>query len=636
MIIGTAGHIDHGKTTLVRSLTGVDTDRLPQEKARGISIELGYAYTTTGTGASLGFIDVPGHERFVHTMLAGASGIDYAVLVVAADDGVMPQTREHLAILDLLGIRHCAIVITKADRVDAARVAQVRAAVARLIAPTAMRDARDFVVDARDPADAGLAALRAELERAAVSHTRSSASGLFRLCIDRAFTLAGHGTIITGTAEAGQIQVGQELTWQPAGERLRVRSLHAQNRAATSGHAGERLAINLAGIDASRLSRGDWLADAGAVSVTTRVDARLTLLPGAGPLGEYAPVHVHFSAKHATAHLLVLDAQAPQPGTPAWVQLVFDAPTAIAPGARFILRNAQASATIGGGLLIDPVAPARQRRTPARARRVAALEQALLSGELGELLAEAGWGYSHAALIRATGRPVPDPMPAGVRRVEAGGGDEHRFWIAERHWQEWRRRTLAALAQFHAERPGEAGPDLLRLRARVDARAPEALWRELIAALVDGQEVIRHGAWLQLPQHGAALGARDERDAATLLSKIQAARYDPPWARDLAQDTGLPEARVRELLGALGRAGRAYPIVADLYYEAGVVAKLAGIVAELARDEGGVDAAAFRTRIGIGRKRSIQILEFFDRVGYTRRLASGRVLRSGAGWGAGP
>ena len=170
----------------------------------------------------------------------------------------------------------------------------------------------------------------------------------------------------------------------------------------------------------------------------------------------------------------------------------------------------------------------------------------------------------------------------------------------------------------------------------MDARAPEALWRELIAALVDGQEVIRHGAWLQLPQHGAALGARDERDAATLLSKIQAARYDPPWARDLAQDTGLPEARVRELLGALGRAGRAYPIVADLYYEAGVVAKLAGIVAELARDEGGVDAAAFRTRIGIGRKRSIQILEFFDRVGYTRRLASGRVLRSGAGWGAGP
>ncbi len=367
MIVGTAGHIDHGKTTLVRALTGVDTDRLKEEKARGISIELGYAYAPLDNGEVLGLIDVPGHEKLVHTMAAGACGIDFALLVIAADDGVMPQTREHLAILQLLGVAHGAVAVTKCDRVDAARLAQVRDEIRAWLAPTALAQAELFDTCATEPDDPGVAALNAHLRAAALAWRARRDDGLFRLAVDRVFTLTGQGTVVTGTAFAGQVRTGDTLSVVRSGEAVRVRSIHAQNRATDVGRAGERCALNLAGIDKAALARGDTIADARLGEASPRLDVELTLLPDAAlTLTHWAPLHVHLGTLHRVAHVALLDGETLAAGQRARVQLIFDEPVFAVPGDRFIVRNAQATQTVGGGRVLDPFGPARKRRTPAR------------------------------------------------------------------------------------------------------------------------------------------------------------------------------------------------------------------------------------------------------------------------------
>src|SRR3982074_3074256 len=282
MIIGTAGHIDHGKTTLVRALTGVDTDRLKEEKVRGISIELGYAYTPLENGEVLGFIDVPGHERLGHTMVAGACGIDFALLVVAAADGGIPQTREHVAILELLGVSRGAVAVTKIDRVERPRLGEVDAQVKGLLGHTALSAAPLFALDATAADHPGTTALRDHLHQMAAQTRARSHQGLFRLAVDRVFTLAGHGTIVTGTVFSGQVRTGDTVAVMAGGLTARVRSIHAQNRAADVGRAGERCALNLAALDKSAIRRGDWLADPRALAPSTRIDVRLTLPADSG------------------------------------------------------------------------------------------------------------------------------------------------------------------------------------------------------------------------------------------------------------------------------------------------------------------------------------------------------------------
>jgi len=635
MIVGTAGHIDHGKTALVRALTGVDTDRLKEEKARGISIELGYAYLPLADGGVLGFIDVPGHERFVHTMLAGSAGIDFALLVVAADDGVMPQTREHVAILDLLAVRAGAVALTKVDRVSDERIAAARAEVGALLAPTPLATAPLFTVNATAPADPGTAALAAHLCRAAAELPARRSAGLFRLAVDRAFTLPGHGTIVTGTAFAGRVEAGAALTLQPAGVEVRVRAIHAQNRPAPAGTAGERCALNLAGIEAGRISRGDWLVDPRAAATSERIDARLTLLAGEAPLRTYTPLHVHFGATHATAHALLLEGETLAPVASARVQLVFDRSVCGVAGERFVVRNAQATRTIGGGVLLDPRAPARRRRSPARRLWLDALERVLAGGDVLPLLEAAPWGLCLSELTLATAAAVePGALPASVRHIVTGRAQGEQFLVLERHWQAQAERLCAALDAFHAAAPAEPGPDAGRLRRIAAPTAPERLWRALTEELVAAGRIRRRGAWLQLPEHADELSARERAATERLVPLMAAGRFDPPWVRELAARTGEPETRVRQLLAALGRAGLAHEVVHDLWYDAAAVAALAEVLATLAREHGGVEAARFRDAIGVGRKRAIQILEFFDRVGYTRRVGAAHLPRAEGGWHA--
>ncbi len=630
MIIGTAGHIDHGKTSLVRALTGVDTDRLKEEKARGISIELGYAYTPLADGEVLGFVDVPGHERLVHTMVAGVGGIDYALLVVAADDGVMPQTREHLAILELLGINHGAVALTKIDRVDEARIRAVKAQIDALVAPTALSKAPLFPLVATAPEDSGVAALRAHLHATAANWPKHPEDGLFRLSVDRVFTLPGRGTVATGTARAGRVQVGDTLAVMPAGFEVRVRSIHAQNRDTGIGRAGQRCALNLVGIEKTALARGDWLADPRALVPSTRFDVHLRRLADDRILANRAPLHIHVGTSHRVAHLVCLEGHQLSAGASTRVQLVFDAPVCASPGDAFIARDAQALHTLGGGTVIDPCAPARRRRSPERLALLDSIERLLAGEGVEPLLRNARQGIEMREVVRLCGRaPQQISLPAQSRVVEAAG---ERFVFLEAHWLALCDRAADALRTFHAEQPDEPGIDRGRLRRMTFPTLADAAWRAVIDDLLRRHAVQRSGHWLHLPEHRITLGEQELELAQKLRSSIAAGRFDPPWVRDLARATGAPEDEVRTVLRKCVVQGGVYQIVHDLFYHRDCARELARILKGLVDEHGAVEAADFRDAVGVGRKRAIQFLEFFVRVGYTRRTRNARVLRVDSSW----
>jgi len=417
----------------------------------------------------------------------------------------------------------------------------------------------------------------------------------------------------------------------PAERTVRVRSIHAQNRPADRGRAGERCALNLAGIEKSAISRGDWLADVRALLPSTRLDVRLQLLPGsAARLTSWSPLHVHLAATHRVAHVVLLESGCLAAGESTRVQLVFDAPLGAAPGDRFIARDAQGRHTIGGGTVLDPCAPARRRRSAGRLGFLAALERMLAGEGLAPLLAQARYGLSIADLVRLTGSPAEQlRLPSMALTIESG---DERFVLLPSYWQALRAGALAALGRFHAELPEEPGPDAARLRRISFPDMPGALWRALIDELAHERLLLRSGAWLRLPQHTVTLSDDDQ----TLLGKLQpliaAGRFDPPWVRDLAAAVREPQERVRAVLRKRVAQGGVYQVVPDLFYDRGRIAELAAIIRACTREQGSVNAARFRDAVGLGRKRAIQILEFFDRVGYTRRLRDAHVLRLDSAW----
>jgi len=666
MIIGTAGHIDHGKTTLVRALTGVDTDRLKEEKKRGISIELGYAYTPLENGDVLGFIDVPGHERLVHTMAAGATGIDFGLLVVAADDGVMPQTREHLAILGLLGVRQGAVALTKIDRADAQRLQEVHTQLVVLTEGTFLQGMPVFetnaaLVPAGDGAresggpetgagldragddesrhdKSGVAALRSHLHDAAQAMAGRRSDGLFRLAVDRVFSLPGHGTVVTGTVHDGVVSVDDDavaLRLMPAGRAVRVRSIHAQNQPAQQGRAGQRCALNLGGLERDALRRGDWIADERCFTPARNVDVQLTLLDSAeGPIRAWAPLHVHLGAAHHVAHAVPLSPDPLPAGQTGLVQLVFDEPICSMPGDRFIVRNAQASRTLGGGMVLDANAPDRKRRSEQRLAWLRAVAELKQGAGLAAVLQEAPHGLDEPRLMRLAGRsPQPGELPPDALWVQAGGASTMRSLILQSHWDALGQAVEDALAAFHERWPDEPGLDAARLRRVALPTIPETLWPALRDDLVAGKRLVRNGPWLHRPGHEATLGSQETELAQRLLPAIHNGAFDPPWVRDLAGQFQHPEDRVRQLLRKLVRSGELYQVVRDLFYHREQVARLAELVHEQGGGEG-ITAAQFRDATGLGRKRAIQILEFFDRAGYTRRLRDRHVPRgdSAAFW----
>ena len=588
MIVATAGHVDHGKTSLVRALTGVDTDRLPEEKRRGMTIDLGFAYT-----GPLGFVDVPGHERFIHNMLAGVAGIDFALLVVAADDGVMPQTREHVAILDLLGVARGAVALSKIDRVAPERVSQVAEEIASLLDATPLAQAPLFALST--VTGAGIEALRAHLDEVAQRLDERRAGGNFRLSVDRCFTIAGAGLVVTGTAMSGEIKTGDEVRALLADAGARVRSIHAHNAPAERGRAGQRLALNLVGLKAP-IARGDWIVAGNVPPPVRRLDVRLRAVRGE-TIAHWTPVHVHIGAADVLGRVALLD-------DAGLAQLVLERPVGAVRGERFIVRDQSARRTLGGGMVIDVFPPMRGRAKPQRLAWLRAMDRDEDASALDALLALSPGGVDLARY-------------SANRNLPAASG--WRFSPA--HWSALREKALSALADWHARSPDTLG--MPEERISTVRLAPQAR-RILIEELVREGAIVREAGAVRLVSHRAQLSSADAALWRTIEKLLAVPR--PPSVAELAAAARMEVAKLEAALGRLAKQGLLVRVSKNRFFVPTQLEHLQQLAGQMG---GTITAAQFRDRSGLGRNVAIEVLEYFDRIKLTRRVGDAHVLLSG-------
>ncbi|WP_159811288.1 selenocysteine-specific translation elongation factor [Pseudomonas sp. 18058] len=627
MIVGTAGHIDHGKTSLLQALTGQTGDRRPQERERGMTIDLGYLYAELEPGAGLtGFIDVPGHERFTHNMLAGAQGIDLVLLVVAADDGVMPQTREHLAIVELLGIPRALVAITKCDRVEAGRVEEVQRQVLDLLEAGPFAEAPVVIVSS--VSGQGVDELRELLLQTQREVLERSREGGFRLAIDRAFSVAGAGIVVTGTALSGEVSVGDKLTLGPSGKSVKVRGLHAQNQAAEQAFAGQRVALNLSGerLELAQIHRGQWLLSDWLHAPTQRVDIEFQLLPGERTFEHFHPVHVHLGTQDVIARVALLEGSRLSAGERMFAQLLINAPVHAVKGDRLILRDSSAQRTLGGGRVLDPFAPARQRRSPERLAQLQALaDSESFEQVLPALLDHSAGGLGPQRLERQFNRPRASwSLPENVRLIDTRQGP---VLFNVQRWGQLKFTLLEQLAKFHELEPDQMGPDRDRLRRFSALPLERSTFASLLDELRDAGAISASGPWLHLPDHQVRLNAEDEILWQRLQPLFENGGFDPPWLRDVAKMLGEDDAVVRLLLRKLARLGLMHQVVRDLFLSDSQLRRMAAILLQLAKENPQIQVTTFRDALGLGRKRCIQFLEYFDRLGLTRRSGEARQIR---------
>ena len=605
MIVATAGHVDHGKTSLVKALTGIDTDRLPEEKKRGLTIDLGFAYLPRPAGETVGFVDVPGHERFIHNMLCGVSGIDFALLVVAADDGPMPQTREHLAILDLLGVARGAVALTKIDRVPAERATEVRAEIDALLAPTALAGAPVYPVSAIR--GDGLDALRICLEEAARATVARSLQGNFRLSVDRSFSVAGAGLVATGTAMSGTIALGDEIRLLLSGARARVRSIHAQNASVAQGRAGQRLALNLAGLEGkTQVARGDWIVAGEVPSSVRRFDARVHVIEGKA-LAHWTPVHLHLGAADVMGRVAVLESTSIASGATAMVQLVLERPIGALRGDRFVLRDQSSRRTLGGGSVIDVFPPARGRARPERLAWLAAMEIDDDDDALDALLALSPEGVDLARF-------------AANRNLAAQKG--WRFSPA--HWSALKGKALQRLADWHARALDAIGPSEDRLLE--GTRLPREVVLTLAGELINEGRIVRDGAGVRLPQHRVELSPADAVLWKAIEPLLKRAALRPPSVAELGTACRADSKKLEGALSRMARMGLVVRISKNRFYLPSALRRLEETALAEASAAGAITASAFRDRSGIGRNLAIEVLEYFDQIKFTRRVGDTHVL----------
>jgi selenocysteine-specific elongation factor len=635
VVLGTAGHIDHGKSTLVLALTGIDPDRLKEEKARGITIELGFAHTTIGD-TRVAFVDVPGHEKFVRTMLAGVGGIDCVLLVVACDESVMPQTREHFEICRLLQIPQGIIVLTKADAADAGTRAIVRQEVSELVAGSFLQIAP--VVEVSATTGQGLDELRAAIAAAAARVGVRPVDAAARLPIDRAFSMRGFGTVVTGTLVAGRIHADDELAIVPGGRLAKVRGLHVHGTAVSEAVAGQRTAINLGGVEVAEVSRGQTLITAGSLSITRRVDAVLDLLRSAKVLKHGARVRFHNGTTEVLGRISIAgpsDMEIPSGGR-AMVRLRLESEAALNRGDRFIIRVYSPPFTVGGGRVLDP-APTRPgiRSNDALAslQRLAIIGEPGTSADLAaieEIVVSAGRSGIPASVLIARGGVAPaalgNVLAALVgRRVVARVGDH---LIAAAALERSAKALVEMVAAFHKANPLSEGLPREEARERVFAKAEPALFDAIVEQL-KREKTLAGTDRLALTAHKVAVSGEDARVKGAVAAAYRSAGLKPPDAAALAQACGAP-ARLVERMSALLTREKTLVRVDTLVFHAEALKQLKEEVTALkATAVGGpatVDVAAFKERYGVSRKFAIPLLEYLDRERVTRRTGDVRLV----------
>ncbi len=623
MIIALAGHVDHGKTALIRALTGVDTDRLPDEKRRGMTIDLGFAYTSLPDGGVLGFVDVPGHERFLQNMLAGVLTIDSVLLIVAADDGPMPQTLEHLAILRLTGVADLTAVITKIDRVEGARIDAVRQELSVLLAGRGYADAPILAVSSLTGEGVP------ELRHLLIQKSWPGRAGLgdrepygFRLSIDRSFALTGVGLVVTGTVAAGAVKVGDTLLLSPPRLAARVRSIHVQDRPAEVATAGDRCALAITGarIEKAKLRRGDWLVDPSLHAPTDRLDARVGITEGR-KLRHGARIHAHLGAAAIPGRVRVLEGGDLEGGTAGFVHLLLDRPAAALHGDRIVLRDDGTGRIVAGGLVLDPFPPERRRRHGARLAVLAAQAEPEAGAALARLLEVEGWvDLQGFALARNLDPSRLAALAIGLRG-QLIGREGHRVLVAPATADTVRSSLLRALAGWHETHPDYAGPGKSALLARSSREVPAAIAEAALHELLSEGLVVQQGAAFRLPGHRPTLGEADEAFSLRIEALLAEAGLRPPRVRELMEEVGLPLAATEALLERLERFGRLLRVAPNRYFLPRTVTEIARLAAEMAdaREEGGFTAADFNRSTGMGRNLAIEVLEYLDRAGITQR-----------------
>ena len=637
MILATAGHIDHGKTALVRALTGVDADRLPEEKQRGMTIDLGFAYVTLPDGTELGFVDVPGHERFLPNMLAGVLSIDRVLLVVAADDGPRPQTLEHLDILELIGVGEITGVVTKIDRVERDRTVAIVEEVGELLAAAGFSGSPIFAVSSRS--GEGVEELTRHLQESAHIADRNRAAvpvaGLFRMPIDRAFTLPGIGLVVTGTVAAGSVKAGDRLAISPSGIAARVRGLHSQNRSVETVCAGERCAVNVAGSfpEGGEPRRGDWILTPERHAPTRRLDLLVRASRFAeAPLRDGLPVHLHLGTADIVGRVAVLSARGIAPAETGFVQIDVERPIGALYGDRAVLRDHGARRTLAGGRVIDPFPPRRGRRLPARLAVLEATAEAEPARALNRLLEAGGLvDLPQFALVRNLAPAELDalteiggflrvgPARAGVAVTPdrlAALGDE----------------IVVALAASHRAHPDALGPTQPALLAQLRPLAPEAALEAALADLAAAGRAVREGPVWRLPEHRPRLTQADERLWERVRPLLAVVDRRPPRVREIAAALALEPEAAECLLSRAGRLGHVARVADNRFFLPETLVLLAETAQGLAEasPEGTFTAQAFKDRSGLGRNLTIQILEYFDKMGATRRQGDVRIMLRGS------
>ena len=624
LILGTAGHIDHGKTSLVQALTGVDCDRLPEEKARGITIDIGFASLDLPP-YHLGVVDVPGHERFIKNMLAGASGVDLALLVVAADDSVMPQTREHLEILRLLGLRHGVIALTKTDLVDEVTREVVELEIREMVRGSFLEDAAIIPTSAHT--GAGIAELKAAIADSCRRVEERGGEEWFRLAIDRAFIVQGHGTIVTGSVMSGVLRVGDELEWLPRKDRVRVRSLQNHDQAVQEVRRGQRAAINLAGVRHEDVTRGQEAAAPGYLIPSRVLTVRLHCLADRKrPIKHRLPVRFHLGTSEIMGAVSLLDCEAISPGKWGLAQLFLDEPATATWGQPFVVRESSAAHTLGGGQVLQPVARKIRRGRLETLERV----ERLGSGDARERALTVAWfsgfaGFTTADLVRGAG-VGPDAAASLIAQLKDDGalveitGGAKRVLLHHDSIKELEDRVLDSLSVLHAQFPLMTLHDRHKVEAQLDYVGDEALVHAAVDRLLARKQIVGDLRRIARADFKPKLNANQRKLKDKLVAAYQEARFQPPEPSSFAGAAGGNASSLKDLFEVCVAEGFLARVNADLYLHADADADMRRLVKErLAKQTGGLTVAEIRDLLGTTRKYAVPLCEYLDLVGVTRR-----------------
>ena len=618
MIVTLAGHVDHGKTSLVEALTGTNTDTLAEERRRGLTIDLGFAYVDLD-GQRVGFVDVPGHHRFIHNMVAGVASHQHALLVVAADDGPMPQTREHLDILKVLGVRRGVAAVTKIDRVTPARYAEVVNATADLARESGLH--LSAVVGTSAVTKVGLDELRRRLAAAARADRTTTDGRAFRLSIDRAFVVKGTGLVVTGTVHSGEIAVGADLTVAPSGKTFRVRSMRVSNEPADRARSGDRCAINLAGAAMGDAHRGDWLVAQETYAPSRNAVLDLTVLADfPRPVKHWLPIHAYHAASHAEGHLALLDSPRVEPGRSALVELVLDAPLHAKHGDKVVLRDHARERTIGGGTVIAIAPPKRARRAPERLAALSIQRSDDVADVFAALLAREDVDVDAFRRVRNLTEPTFAEILESIDHVRLERNDRTIAADATR-WKAVLGALETQIAAYHRTAPHSQGLKAQQIRST--GVAPPHWLEAALAALLAAGRIRETGGHFHEIDHRPALPPDD----AALLRRIDALidRDQPPSVGDIAKSLAIPLRTIDTFLTKAANLGYLVRVGTNHVLKPSRIEALADTIRRVAANNpAGFDARAFRDAAGIGRNLAIDVLEHFDRRGFTRRFGDVR------------